>query len=111
MAELPTGTVTFLFTDLEGSTRLWEEFPDAMRRRWHVTTRSSVAVGSHGGYIVKTTGDGVHAAFATPTTRSPPRPRGARSRRAVAGDGPLRVRWVCTPVRPSCATATTTAPR
>jgi class 3 adenylate cyclase len=30
MAELPSGTVTFLFTDLEGSTRLWEEHPDAM---------------------------------------------------------------------------------
>ena len=31
MAELPTGTVTFLFTDLEGSTRLWEEHPEAMK--------------------------------------------------------------------------------
>ena len=30
MAELPSGTVTFLFTDLEGSTRLWEEHPEAM---------------------------------------------------------------------------------
>ena len=31
VAELPSGTVTFLFTDLEGSTRLWEEFPERMR--------------------------------------------------------------------------------
>jgi class 3 adenylate cyclase len=31
MAELPSGTVTFLFTDLEGSTRLWEEHRDAMQ--------------------------------------------------------------------------------
>ena len=31
MAELPSGTVTFLFTDLEGSTRLWEDDADAMR--------------------------------------------------------------------------------
>ena len=31
MSELPSGTVTFLFTDVEGSTRLWEEYPEAMR--------------------------------------------------------------------------------
>ena len=31
MAELPSGTVTFLLTDVEGSTALWEEAPEAMR--------------------------------------------------------------------------------
>ena len=31
MAELPSGTVTFLFTDVEDSTRLWDEFPAAMQ--------------------------------------------------------------------------------
>ena len=30
MPELPTGTLTFLFTDIEGSTWLWEKFPDVM---------------------------------------------------------------------------------
>src|SRR5262245_49275359 len=32
MAALPTGTVTFLLTDIEGSTRLWEQHPEAMRQ-------------------------------------------------------------------------------
>lgn len=32
MTDLPTGTVTFLFTDLEGSTRLWETAVDALDR-------------------------------------------------------------------------------
>ena len=31
MPSLPSGTVTFLFTDIEGSTKLWEEHPEAMR--------------------------------------------------------------------------------
>jgi predicted ATPase/class 3 adenylate cyclase/DNA-binding winged helix-turn-helix (wHTH) protein len=62
--ELPTGTVTFLFTDLEGSTRLWQEHPDAMGEalaRHDMILRD--AVESHRGHVVKTTGDGVHAAF------------------------------------------------
>jgi predicted ATPase/class 3 adenylate cyclase len=65
--ELPTGTVTFLFTDLEGSTRLWEEHPDAMQgalARHDEILRDAIA--AHNGHIVKTTGDGVHAAFARP---------------------------------------------
>jgi predicted ATPase/class 3 adenylate cyclase len=64
MIELPTGTVTFLFTDLEGSTRLWEQFPDAMKEalaRHDEILRDAIT--SHGGVIVKTTGDGAHAAF------------------------------------------------
>jgi predicted ATPase/class 3 adenylate cyclase len=66
VVELPTGTVTFLFTDLVGSTRLWEEYPEAMKvalARHDEILRG--AVGRHGGYVVKTTGDGVHAAFRT----------------------------------------------
>jgi predicted ATPase/class 3 adenylate cyclase len=66
MPELPTGTVTFLFTDLEGSTRLWDEHPEAMREalaRHDEILRD--AVEKRGGVVVKTTGDGLHAAFAT----------------------------------------------
>ena len=66
MTELPSGTVTFLFTDVEGSTRLWEDHPDVMHgvlARHDEIVRD--AIESHGGYVVKTTGDGFHAAFAT----------------------------------------------
>src|SRR5215468_5396262 len=65
MAELPTGTVTFLFTDLEGSTRLWEERPEGMHAalaRHDEIVRE--AIEGHGGAVVKMTGDGAHAAFA-----------------------------------------------
>ena len=66
MAELPSGTVTFLFTDLEVSTRLWEEEPEAMSdalARHDELLRSAVAV--HEGHVVKGRGDGIHAVFAT----------------------------------------------
>jgi len=64
MPDLPTGTVTFLFTDLEGSTRLWEEYPEAMKvalARHDAILRDAVV--SRGGHVVKTTGDGLLAAF------------------------------------------------
>src|SRR5262249_17567633 len=66
MSELPTGTVTFLFTDLEGSTRLWEEQPEAMKgalARHDGVLRQAVA--AEGGRVVKGTGDGLHAVFGT----------------------------------------------
>jgi predicted ATPase/class 3 adenylate cyclase len=65
MTDLPSGTVTMLFTDLESSTRLWEQhgdsMPDALAR--HDEILRSVII-EHGGQVVKTTGDGVHAVFA-----------------------------------------------
>ena len=66
MAELPSGTVTFLFTDVEGSTALWEHDAAAMQgalARHDQIVRT--AIEDHDGHVVKTTGDGFHAAFAT----------------------------------------------
>jgi predicted ATPase/class 3 adenylate cyclase len=67
MGDQPSGTVTFLFTDIEGSTRLWQEHPEEMRAalaRHDELIRSEVE--GRRGYVVKTTGDGFHAAFADP---------------------------------------------
>ena len=50
VAELPSGTVTFLFTDVEGSSRLWEDHPDVMHdvlARHDEIVRG--AIESHGG--------------------------------------------------------------
>ncbi|MGD8584265.1 MAG: adenylate/guanylate cyclase domain-containing protein [Chloroflexota bacterium] len=57
---------TFLFTDLEGSTQLWQQQPEAMKialARHDALLRS--AVESCNGQVVKTTGDGLHAVFAS----------------------------------------------
>jgi predicted ATPase/class 3 adenylate cyclase len=66
MAVYPEGTVTFLFTDIEGSTRLWEQFPGAMKSalaRHDAILRQ--AIEAHQGYLVKSTGDGMLVAFQT----------------------------------------------
>lgn len=66
MQDPPTVT-TFLFTDIEGSTRLWEQDPARMRpamARHDAIARA--AVEEHGGRVVKMTGDGLHAAFDDP---------------------------------------------
>jgi len=59
--------VTFLFTDVEGSTRRWEADADAMRKA--LAAHDDVlhfAIQTHGGFLFKHTGDGVCAAFASP---------------------------------------------
>ena len=64
-ASPPTGTVTFLFSDIEGSTRLWETQQAAMQLGLaHHDAIMRDAIEANDGYLVKTTGDGVHAAFA-----------------------------------------------
>jgi class 3 adenylate cyclase len=66
-AAAPSGVVTFLFTDVEGSTRRWEADADGMRVALaaHDEVLRS-AVEAHGGWLFKHTGDGVCAAFASP---------------------------------------------
>ena len=66
-AAAPSGVVTFLFTDVEGSTRRWEADADGMRAA--LAAHDEVlrtAIETHGGYLFSHTGDGVVAAFAPP---------------------------------------------
>jgi len=66
-AAIPSGTITLLFTDVEGSTRLWEAEPEPMAqalRRHDKMLRA--AIGQAGGFVFKTVGDAFCAAFATP---------------------------------------------
>ncbi len=68
MAEVPRGAVTFLFTDIEGSTRLWQSDPDGMQAALarHDEALATV-VDEHSGLLFKHTGDGVCAAFSSPS--------------------------------------------
>lgn len=67
MTDLPTGTVTFLFTDLQGSTRLLQELGDAysdLLDEHHRIVRG--AIEAAGGIRVSTEGDGVFGVFVSP---------------------------------------------
>ena len=66
MADLPSGTVTFLFTDIEGSTQLWERDQMAMAAAVarHLTLVRT-ATEAHNGVLFKVVGDAVQAAFPT----------------------------------------------
>jgi predicted ATPase/class 3 adenylate cyclase len=81
---LPGGILTFLFTDIESSTQLWEQLPEAMKgalQRHDAILRQ--AVEGDGGVIVKNTGDGCLAVFRT----APEAVAGAlAAQRALAAD-------------------------
>jgi predicted ATPase/class 3 adenylate cyclase len=68
MAGSPTGTVTFLFTDIEGSTKMWERdaatMQAALARHDEILQR---AIEANGGYVFKTVGDAFCAAFVSTT--------------------------------------------
>lgn len=64
---LPSGTVTFVLTDVEGSTRLWEERSEAMQRALELHDEVlRRAIDSSGGYVFSTAGDSFAAAFERP---------------------------------------------
>ena len=64
MATRPSGTVTFLFTDIEGSTHLWQEQPEAMtisHARHDEILRE--AIEANHGFVFQVVGDSFSAAF------------------------------------------------
>jgi len=95
MSALPTGTVTFLFTDIEGSTRLWQQHPEPMKQallRHHALLQQSIE--SFSGYVFQIVGDAFCAAF---HTASEGVAAALAAQRALAGEpwgetGPIRVR-------------------
>jgi predicted ATPase/class 3 adenylate cyclase len=88
--ELPTGTVTFLFTDIEGSTKLLQELGDAAYGETVEEHRRILrdAFAANGGVEVDTAGDGFFVAFAT----APEAIEAAVAAQAGLADQPIKVR-------------------
>ena len=99
----PSGVVTFLFTDVEGSTRRWEADAAAMRVALMAhddVLRSSIE--AHDGFLFSHTGDGVVAAFSSPRSA-------VDAAIAAQRELELPVRMGIATGRPSGATGTTSA--
>ncbi|MGE5273376.1 MAG: ATP-binding protein [Verrucomicrobiota bacterium] len=89
MAELPTGTVTFLFTDIEGSTRMLHELGDAYGEALAAHRRVlRQAFGAHGGIEVDTQGDAFFYAFPDAEEAA----AAAEEAQAALAGGPVSVR-------------------
>ncbi|MBA2450417.1 MAG: adenylate/guanylate cyclase domain-containing protein, partial [Chloroflexi bacterium] len=88
--DLPSGTVTFLFTDIEGSTRLLQELGAEAYGRALTQHRRALgeAFARHGGVEVDAQGDAVFVAFPT----APGALSAAQEARDALADGPVRVR-------------------
>src|SRR5438128_8128462 len=96
MGSVPIGTVTFLFTDIEGSTKRWEQYPQQMQAalaRHDEILRQTIEAG--GGYVFKTMGDAFCAAFPIPHAALAAALAAQRALSAEQWDemtGPIRVR-------------------
>jgi predicted ATPase/class 3 adenylate cyclase len=95
VSDLPTGTVTFLFTDIEGSTRLLQELGDgyrAVQDRHGELVRA--AIRTYEGHEIRTEGDSFFVAFRTPAqgVRAAVEAQRALAREDWAHGSPLRVR-------------------
>lgn len=96
MTDLPGGTITFLFTDIEGSTLRWEQHSAAMQPALaRHDALLAAAITSHGGVVFKTVGDAFYAAFTTAAAALAAALAAQRALQREAWDatvGPLRVR-------------------
>src|SRR5574337_150049 len=98
MADCPTGTVTFLFTDIEGSATLWERSAAAMRQS--LAQHNEIlqrAIDARGGFVFKIIGDAFQVAFARAEDALAAAIDAQRALNTAPGEvwgqtGPLRVR-------------------
>ncbi len=92
-SERPSGTVTFLFTDIEGSTQLWENHPEWMARA-HARQEELLrgAFEKHGGYPYKMIGDAFQVAFASAPAAIAAAAEAQRALHAERWGGPDEIR-------------------